>query len=241
MKTLLVLLCSLLFACQADAFPKHQPGPKKPKLEEISAAFPADNVVWSAGGGHANGVVLNKITFLTARHLGTPIGTRVVLRLKDGSQFYTFVVSKTTPDIQVNKQIKLAPSYREDRYIYGDIAICRVDPQFPVNGVSVGEIGKTRQVFSIHKNGVVSEHAIIVNQKQWGAIYSDAPNWIRLKWGKANFELGDSGLPWFSFNTNKGQWELVSITSRVALNATQTPWAAEGPRLSSKIFSEHVR
>lgn len=186
-----------------------------------------DAVVKSNGLGHASGVVIGPNKFVTARHFqgGTFVGMEVFIILKNGVKFITKVTKKTTPDFRISTA-KLAPEAKLDRYWYGDICICETEDSFPID---IPLIGNPKIIFSaVHKDGTVSQHTF----------HSKMKNWLFAAYSHSNgtkFAQGDSGLPWFSFNKSTGKWETVGITSRVSRGPSETPWAAESPRLNSLI------
>lgn len=214
----------------------------KKKPIPILPPFPSEAVTWSGHpfSGWVSGVVIpsakgNK--FITARHLYSPIGANVYIKLDDGSTFTTKVVSKTTPDIRVFKSVKLAPKPELDRYWYGDIAICETADPFPITPPEIGYI-KSGTIYAQHQDGSVASHQVGTSIL-WGRLY-DTANWMRTFWGKAKFKAGDSGFPWFAINAKTNKWELVGITSRVATDSVSTPWSAEAPRLGASVFKDEI-
>lgn len=201
--------------------------------------FPTDSVVWSSDPktGIATGVVIGPNKILTARHYYTPIGTKIHINLKDGSAFETVIVKKTTPDVQVVKTIPLADNPKNDRYWYGDVAICEVQDTFPIQPLEIKDFSGG-MIFVQHKDEIWKEHIVGI-ERQWGTL-SDFPSWIRTLWGKDNFKQGDSGLPWFSLDKKTNKWTIVGITSRTSIDPIQTPWSGESPRLGSKKFKDVI-
>ena len=197
--------------------------------------FPVSSVVWSSDpkNGIANGVVVSSNKFLTVRHYYTPIGTKIHINLNDGSVFETVVVKKITPDIHVVKTIPIADKPENDRYWYGDIAICEVRDPFPIKPLTIKDLAGGK-IYVQHKDKIWKEHIIGI-KRHWGTL-ADFPSWIRTLWGKDNFKQGDSGLPWFHFDKKTNNWTIVGITSRTSIDPMQTPWSGESPRLGSKKF-----
>jgi hypothetical protein len=204
-----------------------------PPVTKVQPPYPSSAVVWSSdySTGLAEGVIVpsaknNK--FVTARHYNTPIGTKVHLKLDDGTKFETKVVAKVLPDIKIGA-IALAPKPEDDRYWYGDVAICEVETPFPVTPPEIKDISAGAIVVQ-HRDKVWKKHVVGYDSK-WNQ--PDTALWLRTYNGSEIFKSGDSGLPWFFLDKLTNKWTTVGITSRAAIEGT-LPWSAEAPRLGSK-------
>ena len=209
--------------------------PGKHKPIKHPGPVPTESVVWASDPAmqHQKGVAISPTTVLTANHLGTPVGSKLHVRLADGTRAETTVTAATALLVQVQPAGKVTEQTRRaDFFLGGDTRLLTVHPPLPVPALPIATAA-SGSATTVHRDG--SAAARLYGPMKW---LGGNGRWIAGKPSKRAVERGDSGLPWFYWNKQRGRWELLSITSHAGV--VGNPWEGDGPRLGSAPFKTAI-